>query len=393
MEGLLKDNNMKRAHSIDTAKALGMFLVYYGHFVERLFSSGTPAAFLHWKLIYSVHVPLFFFLSGIFWKPSLRSFKETLKIKYQTRLIPLLFFGALAVPFWMISGESLNRIFDYALRYIAGMPALNGVTWFLVCLFTAEILLSVFSQLFHITGKARTVAYAAIFLVLGFLMTHYGKFIAGISGVRMNFWFFHEAFIAASFYIAGYAFRDALLGPVQHKVEVPLLIITGVCFLFTFNLNHGPFLPAKNVVVMSGSAHGNFLLFIFTAYSGIAFLLLLIRVLNIQTSAMDFVGRNTLIYLGLNGLCFHFFDKWVIVRLGFLPNTSLGVFCISVLYVTCTMLIAAPVAALLKRYVPQLVGVHGNRTSLVSPIARWSEAKWLKQVIMFCTGRKFHSSN
>jgi fucose 4-O-acetylase-like acetyltransferase len=384
---------MKRIHSIDTAKAFGMFLVYYGHFVERLFSSGTPEAFLHWKLIYSVHVPLFFFLSGIFWKPSNRSFGDTLKIKYQTRLIPLLFFGALAVPFWVVSGESYHRIVDHALKYVAGMPALNGVTWFLVCLFTVEILLSVFSQLFHMSGKPRVVAYSAIFLATGFLMTHYGKLIVDVSGVRMNFWFFHEAFIAASFYIAGYAVKDRLLRPVRYKIEVPLLVLTGACFFLTINLNHGPFLPGKHVVVMSGSAHGNFLLFSLTAYTGIAFVLLLIRVFNIQTRVTDFVGRNTLIYLGVNGLCFHFFDKWVIVRLGFLPDTSIGVFFISALYVICAMLAAAPVAALLKRYLPQLVGVHGSHASIVSPIARWSEVKWLKQVIVFCTGRNFHSSN
>jgi len=58
---------MKRIDYLDTAKAIGMYLVYYGHFIEKLYYAGSIAAFSELKLIYSFHIPLFFFLAGIFW--------------------------------------------------------------------------------------------------------------------------------------------------------------------------------------------------------------------------------------------------------------------------------------------------------------------------------------
>ena len=60
---------MNRVGYLDQAKAWGMFLVYYGHFLEVLLRADATAAFSQWKLIYTFHMPFFFFLTGVFWKP------------------------------------------------------------------------------------------------------------------------------------------------------------------------------------------------------------------------------------------------------------------------------------------------------------------------------------
>ena len=62
---------MERVEYLDRAKALGMVLVYYGHFTEQLARNHYGAALLQMKFIYSFHMPLFFFVAGIFWKPVL----------------------------------------------------------------------------------------------------------------------------------------------------------------------------------------------------------------------------------------------------------------------------------------------------------------------------------
>ena len=53
-----------RIDYIDTARFLGIFLVYHGHVVERMMYLGNVAAAHQYKFIYSFHMPLFFVLSG-----------------------------------------------------------------------------------------------------------------------------------------------------------------------------------------------------------------------------------------------------------------------------------------------------------------------------------------
>ena len=101
-------NSPKRIDYLDTVKAVGIFLVFFGHIAGDLWPFGIKKAFLPWKFIYSFHMPLFFFLSGIFAKPAQRKITDTLKLKAQTRLLPVLFFGCIAIPFLIFSGSSIQ---------------------------------------------------------------------------------------------------------------------------------------------------------------------------------------------------------------------------------------------------------------------------------------------
>ena len=130
---------MKRIVYLDTAKAIGMYLVYYGHFIEKLYYAGSTSVFSELKLIYSFHVPLFFFLVGIFWKPDSSPFWLIFVKKFKTRIMPTLFFGIIAIPFFLFLDKfSVAEVFAKAMAYSQGQPKLNWVTWFLVCLFTLE---------------------------------------------------------------------------------------------------------------------------------------------------------------------------------------------------------------------------------------------------------------
>ena len=54
----------RRLDAVDVARALGLVLVYYGHFIEQVMYLKNPAAAVHYKWIYSFHMILFFVLSG-----------------------------------------------------------------------------------------------------------------------------------------------------------------------------------------------------------------------------------------------------------------------------------------------------------------------------------------
>ena len=93
-----KHMKTKRISYLDACKAIGMYLVYYGHFIEKLYYAGSTSIFSELKLIYSFHVPLFFFLLGIFWKPDNSPFWLIFVKKFKTRIMPTIFFGIIAIP-------------------------------------------------------------------------------------------------------------------------------------------------------------------------------------------------------------------------------------------------------------------------------------------------------
>ena len=65
----------KRTDWVDYAKAIGIVLVVYGHVARGLYSAGlslpVPLYKLADSIVYSFHMPLFFFLSGLFFHCSL----------------------------------------------------------------------------------------------------------------------------------------------------------------------------------------------------------------------------------------------------------------------------------------------------------------------------------
>jgi fucose 4-O-acetylase-like acetyltransferase len=85
---------------VDYAKAIGIVLVVYGHVVRGVcqsFSSMSPGYQLADSVIYSFHMPLFFFLSGIFFVASIKKHghKKMLLSKIDTILYPYILWSLL----------------------------------------------------------------------------------------------------------------------------------------------------------------------------------------------------------------------------------------------------------------------------------------------------------
>jgi fucose 4-O-acetylase-like acetyltransferase len=95
---LIKTN---RFEWVDYAKAIGIFLVVYGHVARGLVSAGIMPDSLSYQyidsVIYTFHMPLFFFLSGLFLKSSFESkgFSRTLGSKVDTIIYPYILWSLL----------------------------------------------------------------------------------------------------------------------------------------------------------------------------------------------------------------------------------------------------------------------------------------------------------
>jgi fucose 4-O-acetylase-like acetyltransferase len=80
-----------RLVSIDIARGLGILLVVLGHtLAEANYHVQNATVLWLGQLIYSFHMPLFFFISGMFFKPELR-LPDLLKRRFEALLKPYLF--------------------------------------------------------------------------------------------------------------------------------------------------------------------------------------------------------------------------------------------------------------------------------------------------------------
>ncbi|WP_395136952.1 acyltransferase family protein [Stenotrophomonas geniculata] len=125
---------------VDAAKGIGIVLVVYGHVSRGLQSAGVihdSASFrLVDSIIYSFHMPLFFFLSGIFLSSSLqrRGFKGLLVGKIETLIYPYVLWSLMQGSLEAALSKYTNGAIGWSdVLSLAWMP--RAQFWFLYVLF------------------------------------------------------------------------------------------------------------------------------------------------------------------------------------------------------------------------------------------------------------------
>lgn len=202
-------NQNHRIVELDIARVIGMYLVVFGHLYS--FEGANPLRV--W--IYSFHMALFFFISGILHKErswlgaSIAHFAKALLLPaavfgltYLLLFIPLTYFGfslyndftTLPVdnhlPFLGYTFEMLKFVVKDALL---GHSLPDGVIWFLVVLFYCKLWTLLFDRLPWLI--------VAVYLVLVYALFHYST----------NLLFFKQSLMALPFYVIGYKFKNYIL--------------------------------------------------------------------------------------------------------------------------------------------------------------------------------------
>jgi acyltransferase len=106
--------------------------------------------------------------------------------------------------------------------------------------------------------------------------------------------------------------------------------------------------------MMAAREHGNVLTFTFTALAGTLAMVALGTLLS-GVTWLRAIGRNALALLGLNGAFFHYVDPRLSHVLH-VPASRVAVAVDASVVTLLSLLLCAPVAYLLNRHVPQLVG-------------------------------------
>ena len=141
---LIKENIVKknRIECIDIAKGITILLVVIGHV------SSLPIVIN--KIIYSFHMPLFFILSGYFFRKE--SLIQIAKRMFQTLIIPYLVVGGIMRIINITKNYLNEQPFDledllslFGVCWQVGDRIVSvGAIWFLIVLFLAKIFLQIF---------------------------------------------------------------------------------------------------------------------------------------------------------------------------------------------------------------------------------------------------------
>ncbi|MGB1249760.1 MAG: acyltransferase family protein [Candidatus Promineifilaceae bacterium] len=160
-----------RIQYIDIAKGIGILLVVFGH--SRLVLDTKGELF---NVIFSFHMPLFFFLSGIFFNPTI-TFPNLLARRAKSLLRP--YFVTLflvGIGYYVLSGPFSLGQFLYGILYgvgatIAWGPFVTwGPLWFLPHLFLIFVVAWLLLRLLGLTsesGIGRKYSLLAALLVIG----------------------------------------------------------------------------------------------------------------------------------------------------------------------------------------------------------------------------------
>lgn len=328
--------------------------MFYGHVLQSLTEVGNESAWGEMRFIYSFHMPLFFVLAGFFFQPAAHCLHRAQQLAWR-RLLPVAFFGLLLLPLWSVGlvrhGQPWwPNIEPYAASYLSGMPRLDWVTWFLVCLFLCELM--ALAALPRLKRLGARLLFSAACLWGGVLICDHISPWAESVGLHLHANFLHEAIVALGFYTVG-----VIIFPYAQRLSRDTLgasivfMLALVAVLATYRGNHP---GAHFAVMMAGRTHGDVLHFAFTALAGTT-AVLAVSMMFARQGWLRAIGRNSLPLLGLDGAFFHFFNPMLATLRP--PADAAGAVVLYSLAVSVVSLLAClPAVILLNRYVPQLVG-------------------------------------
>lgn len=222
----------KRIEFIDLAKGICIILVVISHigiYYDTVFPGST--------FLKSFRMPLYFFLSGFFFK-TYNGFFDFLRRKTNKLLIPFVFFYLFTS---VILSLFLNYKFSIRLEYAENFMIWNALAefynreafpnipiWFLLCLFEVNILFylcHIFSDRFGKYKIYTIISISLLFGITGLILAKYG--------INLPM-FIDTSFTSLPFFMMGYVINrhSILLQP--NKYDKYSLIIIIVCFITAY---------------------------------------------------------------------------------------------------------------------------------------------------------------
>ena len=271
-----------RIYWIDNLKSLAILLMVFGHTNNSEAVIGSVLIY-----IYSFHMPLFFFISGLtFYPEKYKTPKEFITRKILTLLVPYFFFSFLGFGLLMVTNSShfsLAVLGDSLFRIaFADTDLLNfgyeGPLWFLPCLFLVQIEFYFISFL----NKRTQIVTIVLLVALGLIFGPQFRFIP---------WTAAASLVALLFYWLGFLLKDKISSLDYSSKR--RIILGGILVSVIFSYLNGG-------VGMAIDIYGNPFYFLLSALGGIGYVVLLTTYTS-PSRRLSYIGMNSIIIFGLHG--------------------------------------------------------------------------------------------
>lgn len=288
-----------RIEAFDIAKGLGILIMVMGH-------TGFGTTFD--KLIHTFHMPLFFFISGYFYRPNKSSnFKTYLLHQINVLIVPYVVF----VLFYQV----LHYIYtgEWTVEYfIKSMFSSNhnridvaGAMWFLLCLFTAKIVYYLIDH--NIKGLWEKTLCITVISLLSMTFRRFEIMLPLCLDSALSMLIvIHLGYLL-------YVFRDRNLIQRLSKLSPVIITILIVLFFITGLYN--------NHVNIRRNKYGIEVLYMVSCFIGILLTMNLSqllnrpvnKILNMIKSMFAFWGRESIVFLLVNELFLFIVGELIIV--------------------------------------------------------------------------------
>lgn len=285
------ENTIVRENWVDIAKGIGIILVVMGH-------ANCPE--IPHGIIYSFHMPLFFFLSGLFISKQCKcEFQLYLKKNFRSLLLPYFYFNLICIAFHytmsaifhkeLLLGSVTDNIVGIFIGIRFGSPY-HHVLWFLPCLFFAKMLVYPILRFSKFQFGGGKLIMASVSLLLGLV---YCKCVDYPLPMSLDASLIAVFFIlCGDYYMERRQFINSLIG--RSWLILTLIYILSVLFNF-------------NNVEMYAKTYGNWFLFLSGSISAILFVCYICKkIAHERTLAISFLekyGRLSLLVFATHYYC------------------------------------------------------------------------------------------
>lgn len=301
-------------------------------------------------------------MSGLFLKESIRdrSFIDFARTRSRRLLIPYLTFGIISYIFWIflfrkLKGDGLpeNPVLFFLANTLYGVGGYgwfeyNITLWFFPCLLVTELLF-----FFLIRLPSRKVLIATLFLlsIIGYFYFYFFDPAIFRLPFGIDIALTVSVFYGIGYLVRPYVFNDAF----KAWYSPPFLLIGVLAYIICSNLN-----PESAFVI--GNFGENYFYFYLAALSGILFWMQFSRLIR-PNRLFEEIGKNTLVIFPLHLLLFPIFTG-ILVYLFKMPKAVLdNSSIVGLLYAVVAILLLLPVAWVLDRYTPFLLGKPSKSSS------------------------------
>ncbi|MCX9085630.1 MAG: acyltransferase family protein [Candidatus Methanoperedens sp.] len=286
---LNKKEAMKNLKWIDITKGIGILLVIFGHLhITNIFR----------QIIFTFHIPLFFFIGGFLF--NYNKYKKDTQLFIKNKLIRLVFpyFVTniiILVTYYLLSFKLNLNIYPIinliGIFYGNGAPlnpstkftnTINIPSWFLLSLFCGYILLFIIAYYHEKKGTAFSCIICLFFITIGFNLSKY---------VYLP-WGFDIALVSMVFMYPGYILNYHIsIQKILNLYGIKILFILIFSFIIVLNGN----------VDMNIRNYNNLLLFSVGGLLGTYLTIELSKVINRNENTLSrfliYIGKNSLLIL------------------------------------------------------------------------------------------------